>query len=351
MTYNIRFEAVALVLCLTGAMQAQAPPSVPRVVVIGTGGTISSVVDPATGEQRTLAAKELVALVPALKSKVAIEEEDFSKIGSSSMTPEIQFKLAQRVTELFRTRQDVAGIVITHGTDSLEETAFLVDLVVNDPRPVVFAAAQRPPDVPDSDGPRNLENAIRIAISPQARGKGVLVSLNEDIHSARFVKKSHSIAVESFQSGKKGLLGTVDTGVVVFYQAPLNQVTIPAKAVEPNVDLVRLVAGDQGKFIDHAVATKAAGVVVEAFGRGNMPRPVALAVQNARKAGLVVVIVSRVAGGRVELTEGLLKTGVISGEDLDGLKARMLLAVALGATRDIPTIQRWFHQAGGVTPK
>ena len=253
-------------------------------------------------------------MVPTLKGKVEIEEEDFSKIASSAMTPELQFKLAQRVAELFKTRPEVAGIVITHGTDSLEETAFLLDLVVDDPRPVVFAAAQRPPSVSDSDGPRNLENAIRIAMSPQARDKGVLVSLNEDIHSARYVKKSHSIAVESFQSGKKGIAGTVDNGTVIFYQAPLNRVTIPAKAVEPNVDLVRMVAGDQGKFINHAVATKAAGIVIEAFGRGNLPRPVRVAVEEARKAGVVVVIVSRVPGGRVDVWSKLLEAGVISGE-------------------------------------
>ena len=345
---------LAMALGVTAASQGaetRATHGVERIVVIGTGGTISSGIDPATGGEKGLTAKDLVGLVPTLKGKVEIEEEDFSKIPSSAMTPELQFKLAQRVAELFKTRPKVAGIVITHGTDSLEETAFLLDLVVDDPRPVVFAAAQRPPSASDSDGPRNLENAIRIAMSPQARDKGVLVSLNEDIHSARYVKKSHSIAVESFQSGKKGIVGTVDNGTVVFYQTPLNRVTIPAKAVEPNVDLVRMVAGDQGKFINHAVATKAAGIVIEAFGRGNLPRPVRVAVEDARKAGVIVVIVSRVPGGRVDVSPKFLEAGVISGEDLDGLKARMLLVVALGATKDVTTIQRWFHQAGGVTVK
>lgn len=147
------------------------------------------------------------------------------------------------------------------------------------------------------------------------------------------------------------MLGTVDNGTVVFYNAPLNRVTIPPKTFEPKVDLVRLVAGDQGKFINYAIETKAAGIVIEAFGRGNMPRPVADAVDKARKAGLIVVIVSRTAEGRVELPDSLLKTGVIGGEDLDGLKARILPTVALGATKDIPTIQNWFHLAGGVIEK
>jgi L-asparaginase len=339
---------VALAVGLTMPVRTQTPGPIPKVRVIGTGGTISGGVDPATGQSKSLTAKDLVALVPTLTGQVSIEEEDFTNIGSSSMTPDIQFRLARRVVDLFASRPDLAGIVITHGTDSLEETSFLVDLIVNDPRPVVFAAAQRPPRVPDSDGPRNLENAIRAAIAPQSRDKGVLVSLNEDLHAARYVTKSHSVAVESFQSGKKGMLGIVDNGAVIFYNAPLNRVTIPARAVESNVDLVRLVAGDQGKFIAYAVQTKAAGIVVEAFGRGNMPRPVLDAIGAARRAGVVVVVVSRTQEGRVELSDALLQSGVISGEDLDGLKARVLLMVALGATKDIPTIQQWFHRAGGV---
>jgi len=325
---------------------AQSPA--PKVYVIGTGGTISGGVDPATGQARSLTAKDLVALVPTLKGKVDIEEEDFIRIGSSAMTPEIQFRLAQRVQDLFKTRKDLSGIVITHGTDSLEETAYLLDLIVDDPRPVVFAAAQRPPRVSDSDGPRNLEGAVRTAIAPAARDKGVLIVLNEDIHSARFVEKTHSIAVESFQSGKKGMLGTVDTGRVIFYNAPMNRVTIPATVVVPQVDLVRLVAGDQGKYINHSIETKASGIVIEAFGRGNMPRPVSDAVRKAREAGLSVVIVSRTDEGRVEISDELMRSGVISGEDLDGLKARILLTVALGVTRDPAQIQKWFSAAAGV---
>jgi L-asparaginase len=175
-----------------------------------------------------------------------------------------------------------------------------------------------------------------------------MVVLNEDIHSARYVEKTHSIAVESFKSGKKGMLGTVDNGMVIFYNSPLNHLTIPASAVEPRVDLVRLVAGDSGKFIKHSVDTKAAGIVIETFGRGNMPQPVAQAVIAAREAGLAVVLVSRTAEGRVEISENLRRIGIISGEDLDGLKARILLTVALGATKDSAQIQKWFSAAAGV---
>jgi L-asparaginase len=329
-------------------MPSPAPAAeLPKVLVIGTGGTISGGIDPATGEAKSLTAKDLVQLVPSLKGKVEIEEEDFVRIGSSSMTPEIQFRLAARIQELFQKRPDLAGIVITHGTDSLEETAYLVDLVYGDERPVVFAAAQRPPRVSDSDGPRNLEGAILTAIAPKSRGKGALVVLNDDIHSARYVTKSHSIAVESFRSGKKGMLGTIDGGKVIYYNAPLNRLKIETARIDPGVDLIRLVAGDTGKFILHAAETKASGIVIEAFGRGNMPAPVADAVQRARKAGVIVVVVTRTQEGRVELPATLIKAGVIEGEDLGGLKARILLMLALGTTRDPAKIQELFRQAAG----
>jgi L-asparaginase len=331
-------------LLLSSHIQAA---ELPKVLVIGTGGTIAGGVDPATGKAKNLTAKDLVQLVPSLKGKVSIEEEDFVRIGSSSMTPDIQFRLASRVQELFQKRPDLAGIVITHGTDSLEETAYLVDLVYGDERPVVFAAAQRPPRVSDSDGPRNLEGAILTAIAPKSRAKGALVVLNDDIHSARYVTKTHSIAVESFGSGKKGMLGTIDGGQVIYYNTPLNRLKIETPQIDPKVDLIRLVAGDTGKFILHAADTKSSGIVIEAFGRGNMPEPVEDAVLKVRKAGVLVVIVTRTQEGRVELPAGLIKEGVVEGEDLGGLKARILLMLALGTTHDPAKIQHLFRQAAG----
>ncbi len=342
----------SLIFVLTVSLSAfsQSLPA-PKVVVIGTGGTISGGVDAETGQRRSLGASDLVALVPSLKDNVQIEEEDFSRIGSSSMTPEIQFRLASRVRDLFESRDDLAGIVVTHGTDSLEETAFFVDLLHDDSRPVVFAAAQRAPRVSDSDGPRNLEAAIRTAISPNARDMGVLVALNDDLHAARYVTKHHSVAVESFESGKKGMLGTIDQGKVIFYSKPLNRVRISASRVEPGVDLVRLVAGDTGKFIRHSIETGARGIVIEAFGRGNMPRPVMEALTAALEAGQVVVVVSRTVEGRVALSSRLLEAGVIEGEDLDGLKARIVLMLALGAEIEIDEIQDLFRRVGGTYTK
>jgi L-asparaginase len=342
----MRVTSTILFLTLCVPLFAQ-NERVPVVFVIGTGGTISGGLDPETGRPRSLSAADLVDLVPSLRERVEIEEEDFSRIGSSSMTPEIQFRLAMRVRALMSSRADLSGIVITHGTDSLEETAFLIDLLYDDPRPVVFAAAQRAPRVSDSDGPRNLENAIRTAISPNALNMGVLVSLNEDLHAARYVTKSHSFAVESFKSGKKGLVGSVDRGKVIFYSRPLNRVLVPASSVDPSVDLVRLVAGDTGKFIRHSAQTGARGIVIEAFGRGNMPRPVAEAVTESLEAGQAVVVVSRTTEGRVQLSPRLTEAGVIEGEDLDGLKARIVLMLALGAGFERAEIQNLFRTLGG----
>lgn len=345
----IRSMMLPVLLCLL-AGRVPVFGQVPRILVIGTGGTISGGIDPATGQARSLTARDLVNLVTTLKGQVEIEEEDFSRIGSSSMTPDLQFKLAQRINDVFAKRTDLTAVVVTHGTDSLEETAYLVDLQYSDDRPVVFAAAQRPPRVSDSDGPRNLEGAVRVAMSSRSRGMGALVVLNEDIHSARYVTKSHSIAVESFRSGKKGMLGTIDSGKVIFYNAPLNRLRIPATRVEPNVGMIRLVAGDQGGFIHFATESRLRGLVIEAFGRGNMPRPVVDAITKARQSGMTVAVVSRTEEGRVEIGDDLIKAGVLEGEDLDGLKARVLLMLALGATNDNATIQSWFRVAGGTAP-
>jgi L-asparaginase len=328
--------AAAAAVSAAGVSRA-APAELPRVHLLATGGTIS-------GGQEPLDAAGLKALVPGLSQVATVTLEDIARIGSSRMTPEIQFRLASRINELFAGDSALAGIVVSHGTDTLEETAFLVDLVVKDDRPVVFAAAQRPPRETDSDGPRNLLNAFRIAASPSVRGAGALVTLNDEIHGARDVRKTHAIAVEAFQSPWSGPLGYVDGSRVVLRRRPATRVTIPTAAVEPRVDLITLTAGSDGHLIQAAVDAGAKGLVVEVFGRGNVPPVVMDAVKAARARGVAVVFTTRTRGGRVEIDETARGLGVISGEDLDGLKARMLLVVALGAKADGPAIQKWIDQ-------
>jgi L-asparaginase len=329
---------VAVVMALATPTLSSA---IPKVHLLGTGGTIAG------GRGGALAAGDLTSLVSDLSTVAEVSVEDYSSIGSSRMTPELQFRLAQRVRTLFQERSDLAGIVITHGTDSLEETAFLLDLVVPAGKPVVFAAAQRPPRESDTDGPRNLLNAIRIAAHPGTRGLGVLVTLNDEIHAAREVRKTHSIALNAFVSPWVGPIGQVDSERVYLYHRPARLLTIDAPSVEPRVDLVTLYAGSDGSAIRQAAASGMRGIVVEVFGRGNLPPEAMAAVTEARDKGVVVVFTTRTGGGRVELGEDAKRAGVLSAEDLDGLKARILLVVALGAGSDADGITSYFRRLAG----
>ena len=297
----------------------------PRVHVVATGGTIASATD------RKLTASDLVEAIPELARVATVTGEDWSAIGSSQITPELQFALAQHVNELFARDASLSGVVITHGTDSLEETAFLVDLLVADPRPVVFAAAQRSPQRADTDGPRNLLNAVTLAGSPAAGDLGVVVTLNDEVHAARDVRKTHSVAVEAFASPGVGPLGSFDDGVFYLKRRPARRLLVPATRIEPNVDLVRLVAGSDGHLVRAAVENGARGLVVEVFGRGNVPERVVPALREAIEKEVVVLFTTRTGAGRVVLYPPFDEMGVVGGEDLDGLKARVFLMAALGA--------------------
>ena len=331
-----------LLLGLAGEPVHSQTTEPPRVHLLATGGTIAG------GTSGTLNGDDLVHLIPELIQVAKLTVEDFSNIGSSRMTPELQFQLAQRINSLFEQQPSLAGIVVTHGTDSLEETAFFIDLLLLSDRPVVFAAAQRPPRMETSDGPRNLLNATRLAASPSSRGMGVLVTLNDEIHAAREVRKTHSIALNAFRSPWAGPIGMVDEGVIYFFRQPLRRLTLEAKAVEPRVDLITLVAGSDGHLIRAAVAAEAKGIVVETFGRGNVPPKVAEAIKEAREKDVAVVFTTRTRGGRVVLGEPARQLGIISGQDLDGLKARILLVTALSETSDLKTLQSYFDKLSGV---
>lgn len=334
----VRAGAASLILAL--ASQAAGQP-LPAVHLVGTGGTISG------GAGGPLNAGDLRAALPGLDSVATVTTEDFVRIGSSRMHPELQFQLAERIAAVFAERPELAGIVVTHGTDSLEETAFLLDLVLPPGRPVVFAAAQRPPRYEDSDGPRNLLDAIRVAGSERSRDLGVLVVLNGQIHAAREVRKTHSIALHAFASADTGPIGAVDEGTVLIFTTPARRLHLPATRVEPAVELVRLTAGGGASAIRAAAQAGARGLVVEVFGRGNAPPPVAEAVDAAIQAGVVVVFVTRTGAGRVVLSDAQRERGILPGGDLDGLKARILLTVALGAGRTAEEIGAGFARLAG----
>jgi L-asparaginase len=315
----------------------------PRIRLVATGGTIAG------GVSGNLNAADLAALVPDLAAVASVELEDFVNIPSSRMTPETQFRLAQRVNTLFADDSGLAGIVVTHGTDSLEETAFLIDLLMTDSRPVVFTAAQRPPRLSDTDGPRNLLNAVTLAATPEASDLGVLVTLNDEIHAAREVRKTHATALDAFQSPASGMMGYIDEGRVHLIYRPLRRLTLSASEMEPSVDLISLVAGGDGHLIDAAVASGAKGIVVEVFGRGNVPESVTPSIRRALEAGTTVVFVTRTGEGRTILYPPFDSLGVINGEDLDGLKARMLLVAILRSNPSKRLIQEYFSTLAGAT--
>ena len=313
--------------------------------LLGTGGTISG------GSSGSLSASEISklvpGLVPGLDGVAELSVEDFVTIGSSRMTPELQFRLARRARALFRERPELSGIVIIHGTDSLEETAFLLDLLGVAEKPVVFAAAQRPPRRSDTDGPRNLLNAIRIAAAEGMRGLGVLVTMNDEIHAACDLRKTHSIALNAFASPWVGPLGHVDGTRIYLFHRPARRLELDVDRVEPLVTLIRLFAGSDGSQVKAAVRSGQRAVVLEVFGRGNIPPKVLDAVREARKQDVVVVFTTRTGGGRVELGSESKRIGVLSGEDLDGLKARLVLVAAMGTTTDLDERASYYRHLSG----
>lgn len=308
----------------------------PKVVLLATGGTIASRYDPALG--RTVAsqrAEDLLEALPQLAGVLDIEVENFATIPSFDMSVQFAFSLARRIGEVLA-RSDVAGVVVTHGTDTMEETSYLADLLVESDKPAVFTGAQRAHDDPQSDGPFNLRNALLVAASPLARGLGVVICFNGTIHAARDVTKVHASAVETFQSYERGALGVVDGGKVVIHRRPLLRRSFKIVRLEERVELFRLALGVDLRSLEAAIERGIAGLVIEAFGRGNGPTRLSALVRLATQKSIVVLVTSRCPAGRVEPLYGgggggrdLADAGALFVGDLKGPKARLLLMVLL----------------------
>jgi L-asparaginase len=230
---------------------ASAGPPLPTVVILSTGGTIASRFDPEKGGLvPALSGSELVEAVPELGEVAQVRVEQISNIGSADMTPDIWLKLARRANTVL-SDEDVVGVVVTHGTDTLEETAYVLDLTVVSQKPVVMVGSQRAASYPDTDGPRNLLNAVRVAVSPEAVGMGTVVVMNGQINAAREVTKTSTIARETFKTLEFGALGVADLGGVRFYRAPLRRQAIPV-AHDTRLGRVEIVphyAGADGRLV------------------------------------------------------------------------------------------------------
>jgi L-asparaginase len=309
----------------------------PRVVLIGTGGTIASRYDPKLG--RTVAsqrAEDLLAQVPQLAEVAAIEVDDFATVSSFDMSVEFAHRLAGRINRQLA-RDDVAGVVVTHGTDTMEESCYLADLLLQSDKPAVFTGAQRAHDDPNPDGPGNILGAVRAAAAPAARGLGAMICFADQIHAARDVTKVSASALATFQSYDKGALGEVDAGRVLIHRRPERRRTFVVERLETRVPLIRLCLGFDAGLVEAALARDASGLVLEAFGRGNGPAALVPVVRKAVAAGVPVVVTSRCPTGRVEPIYGkgggkdLADAGAIFAGDLKGPKARLLLMVLLSA--------------------
>ena len=327
----------------------------PRVAVIGTGGTISSlgatsldVLDyPEFG--RKLDAAALIERFAEARQVAQAMPVTFRQVGSTAIGPPDWIALRELIHRLARDDPGLAGFVIPHGTATLEETAFFLHLTLGIAQPVILVGAQRPASALGTDAGMNLIAALRVAGAPAARGLGVLAVLNDEIHAARDVVKTSTYRLQTFRSLDFGALGHVDGDGVYFYRAPTrpHMPDTPFAGLEitnlPRVDIVYSYAGADGALVEAAVAAGARGIVSAGFAPGT-PAPLQReAFEHAARSGVVVVQCSRAASGRVAPRRRLAETGIVAGEDLSPQKARILLMLMLLTTSDIAAIQEAFR--------
>ena len=350
-------RTVVVFLAILVAIQVlpaqQQAKKLPHIVILATGGTIAGSADSKTSVGYTSGAVTVDALiqaVPTLKEIARITGEQISSIGSQDMSDEVWLKLAKRVNAVLAT-DDVDGVVITHGTDTMEETAYSLQLVVKSKKPVVLTGSMRPSTALSADGPLNIYNAVAIAGDPQASGRGVLVAANDDIHGGRDLTKGNTTDVQTFISPEYGLVGTTLYGKQTFFRGPFRKHTSDSEfSIEgvnalPRVDVLYAHANMSADMIDAAVKAGAKGIVMAGVGDGNMTTPALEALARAVKAGVVCVRSSRVPTGRTwrnsEINDD--QYGFVASGELQPAKARVLLQLALMKTKDAKQIQTMFE--------
>ncbi len=319
-----------------------------KVLIVTTGGTIamSSSLE-GGGVVPKLSGEELVNLIPEIKEIADIDLVEFANIPSPSMTIEMLENLSKLVKENIA---NYDGVVITHGTDTVEETAYFLYLTVETDKPIVFTAAMRSNEESGLDGPRNLLNAVRVVCCSKAKKRDVMLTVNDEIFCAREVYKSSTSLVNAFDSPNYGKLGIIDVDRVIFYRKPERRYKYNVEKVEARVDLIKLCLDLDRKFVDLSISSGVKGIVIEAFGRGNVNPAIKDAIVDAINAGIVVVISSRVPNGRVLGVYGyeggakqLESLGAIMANDLNSEKARLKLMVLLGAKKSEEEIREIFN--------
>lgn len=325
----------------------------PNVVILATGGTIAGSAAGSTNAQYDagqLGVDILIKAVPEIQDIANIKGEQVANISSNNMTNEIWLKLAKRVNELLKSG-DADGIVITHGTDTLEETAYFLNLVVKSDKPVVLVGAMRSATSMSADGPLNLYNAVSVAADKSSAGNGVLVVLNDEIHAAREVTKTNTSSVDTFKSRNTGQIGRVYYGKVFYTAKNLKKHTknsvfdVSKLDTLPRVDIVYSHANDYGDIVEHLVKMGSKGIVHAGTGNGSIHNDVMVTLKAAQDSGVRVVRSSIVGSGFIDPSKKMDYDGkFILGSDLNPQKARILLMLGLTKTDDVKELQKYFRE-------
>jgi len=322
---------------------------VKRIAVLTTGGTIATKDVGGSGANPILTGLDLLQFIPEASRYAQVEVIAFDNLPGAHLTLERLVELAKRAEEILSGNVD--GLVITHGTDTLEETAFFLYLTLNSPKPVVFTGSMRTASQIGYDGPRNLLDAIRVACSPEAARIGALVALNEEAHSARWVTKTHSQKGDTFKSPISGPIAIAYPDRIAFFAKPMGARRPLPKRIEPQVDLIRLALDCGDKFVRCSIETGAKGIVIEAFGGGRVPPSLLPSIREALARGIVVVIATRCFAGELWDPYGyqgahrdLERMGAIFSHDLPGHKARLKLMLALANLEGTAEIKRYFEE-------
>jgi L-asparaginase len=327
----------------------------PRIAVVFTGGTISMRMDDAFGGViPALSAEDILALTPSVHNIAVLEPIEFGRYPGPHVTPRDMWKLSRLVQSLVE-QPSLEGVVITHGTDTLEETAYFLDCTVETSKPIVVVGSMRNSSEPDWDGPRNLRDAVRLALHPKARGMGVLVCLADSVQAASEVSKMDTSNLNTFESANFGPVGRIVNGAAMLYRQPVRRDYFPVRFLPEFVPIFKCYASSEAELLRLALdscETPPAGVVVEAMGVGNVPPPVYRQILRAVEREIPVVLTSRCPIGRVEQLyayEGagkqLYEAGVIFADYLNGQKARIKLIAALGADYAVEQIRAAFEWA------
>ena len=331
----------------------------PDVVVLSTGGTIAgsgaSKMSLAEYKAGALLGRQLVEAVPEIEQFANVRVEQVCNVASPDITSAVWRALAERINTIFREEPGVSGLVITHGTSTIEETAYFLNLTVKHDRPVVLTGAQRPPSALSADGPLNLVTAVRTAAAPESRGRGVLVLLNDEINAARDVTKSNTYRVETFRSGELGFLGYVDQDKVAYYRAPDKRHTVRSEfdvatiGAFPKVDVLYAYAESNSVLLLETLQRAGVeGIVYACTGAGTLSEADKKAIRgiNALRADERPVLVrsTRVANGRVIGRKEYDELGMVPADNLNPQKARILLMLALTRTRDLAEVRRIFAE-------